>query len=265
MTGSASCRSSCASPGSLRHDVGHRRHGRISPGRLWTLLVQRRIAGARLCRARTDCSRWLPTSRATYKSKDRLELVGAADSMVDTMVRLGAIPDRFGLAITGLLAALAEIELLLGSAIAPLILPAIAFGPTAQLGFGAVSFLVSAASDGSSSWAHVACHGAGGDGARLRFGGKDTALTHPQIIGAVPVGHALCCRWRSRTNGIARTSGWRSGWHLGLGSVQSHDRMSQLGLSTWAAHRSGQRPKGWPVYVAIVRRQSVRLVAVSLL
>jgi hypothetical protein len=68
------------------------------------------------------------------------------DSIVDGLIgAIGAFAVWFGLVVTGLLAVLAEIELLLGAAIAPLILPALVFGPTASIGFGAVTWLVSAA------------------------------------------------------------------------------------------------------------------------
>lgn len=50
-----------------------------------------------------------------------------------------------GFFLTGLLAVLAEFQLLIGSAVAPLILPALAFGITAPMGWGPVRFVVSAA------------------------------------------------------------------------------------------------------------------------
>lgn len=49
-----------------------------------------------------------------------------------------------GLSVTGLLAVLAEFELLIGGAVAPLVLPALAFGLTRSIGFGAVTYMVSA-------------------------------------------------------------------------------------------------------------------------
>jgi hypothetical protein len=49
-----------------------------------------------------------------------------------------------GLSVTGLLAILAEFQLLIGAAVAPLILPALAFGFTTPIGWGAVTFMVSA-------------------------------------------------------------------------------------------------------------------------
>jgi hypothetical protein len=49
-----------------------------------------------------------------------------------------------GLTVTGLLAILAEFQLLIGAAVAPLILPALAFGFTTPIGWGAVTFMVSA-------------------------------------------------------------------------------------------------------------------------
>jgi hypothetical protein len=68
------------------------------------------------------------------------------DSIVDGLIAaIGAFAVWLGLVVTGLLAVLAEIELLLGAAIAPLILPTLAFGPTAAIGFGAVTWLASAA------------------------------------------------------------------------------------------------------------------------
>ena len=141
-------------------------------------------------------------------------------SMADA-VMLGLAPFliEFGLAITGLLAALAEIELLLGSACAPLILPAIAFGPTAQLGFGAVSFLVSAAVRvivlGATS--HVMAQAVT---ATIAVGGIDTALTHPQIMVLFLLA-ILCAVVGVSTNGIARSLVGGGVGSLGLGSVQT--------------------------------------------
>lgn len=54
----------------------------------------------------------------------------------------GAFLVLLGMAATGILVLLAEIELLVGAALAPLLLPGLAFGLTTQLGWGAVYHLV---------------------------------------------------------------------------------------------------------------------------
>lgn len=55
---------------------------------------------------------------------------------------IAALAVWFGLSVTGLLAILAEFELLIGAAVAPLVLPALAFGLTRSIGFGPVQYMV---------------------------------------------------------------------------------------------------------------------------
>ena len=72
-----------------------------------------------------------------------------------------------GMAVAGMLVLLAQIEMLLGAAVAPLLLPGLAFGLTSQLGWGAVYDLVRGAVRVIATGAAVDAHGAGGgDGGR---------------------------------------------------------------------------------------------------
>lgn len=110
------------------------------------------------------------------------------DSIVDGLIAaIGAFAVWLGLVTTGLLAVLAEIELLLGAAIAPLILPALAFGPIAPIGFGAVTWLVSAA-------LRVIVLGllsvliADGVTTMVGVGGSDEPLAHAQVMSLLALG-----------------------------------------------------------------------------
>ena len=110
------------------------------------------------------------------------------DSIVDGLVAaIGAFAVWGGLVVTGLLAVLAEIELLLGAAIAPLILPTLAFGPIASIGFGAVTWLASAA-------LRVVVLGllsvliANGVTSLVGVGGSEEPLDHAQVMSLLALG-----------------------------------------------------------------------------
>jgi hypothetical protein len=110
------------------------------------------------------------------------------DSIVDGLVAaIGAFAVWGGLVVTGLLAVLAELELLLGAAIAPLILPTLAFGPTATIGFGAVTWLASAA-------LRVVVLGllsvliADGVTSLVGVGGSEAPLGHDQVMSLLALG-----------------------------------------------------------------------------
>ena len=110
------------------------------------------------------------------------------DSIVDGLVAaIGAFAVWGGLVVTGLLAVLAEIELLLGAAIAPLILPTLAFGPIAPIGFGAVTWLASAA-------LRVVVLGllsvliADGVTSLVGVGGSEEPLGHAQVMSLLALG-----------------------------------------------------------------------------
>ena len=110
------------------------------------------------------------------------------DSIVDGLVAaIGAFAVWGGLVVTGLRAVLAEIELLLGAAIAPLILPALAFGPIASIGFGAVTWLASAA-------LRVVVLGllsvliADGVTSLVGVGGSEEPLDHAQVMSLLALG-----------------------------------------------------------------------------
>lgn len=64
---------------------------------------------------------------------------------VQMLLSVIAVVVAIGLSFPGLLSVLAELSLMLGAAAAPLILPAMAFDLTRQLGWGVVTFMVSAA------------------------------------------------------------------------------------------------------------------------
>jgi len=115
-------------------------------------------------------------------------ITSPVDSIVDGLVAaIGAFAVWFGLVTTGLLAVLAEIELLLGVAIAPLILPALAFGPIAAIGFGAVTWLASAA-------LRVVVLGllsvliADGVTSLVGVGGSEEPLDHAQVMSLLALG-----------------------------------------------------------------------------
>jgi len=110
------------------------------------------------------------------------------DSIVDGLVAaIGAFAVWGGLVVTGLLAVLAEIELLLGAATAPLILPTLAFGPIASIGFGAVTWLASAA-------LRVVVLGllsvliADGVTSLVGVGGSEEPLDHAQVMSLLALG-----------------------------------------------------------------------------
>lgn len=110
------------------------------------------------------------------------------DSIVDGFVAaIGAFAVWGGLVVTGLLAVLAEIELLLGAAIAPLILPTLAFSPIASIGFGAVTWLASAA-------LRVVVLGllsvliADGVTSLVGVGGSEEPLDHAQVMSLMALG-----------------------------------------------------------------------------
>ena len=67
-----------------------------------------------------------------------------------------------GMGAAGILVLLAQIEMLLGAAVAPLLLPGLAFGLTSQLGWGAVYDLVRGRGPLHRDRRHRQHHGAGG-------------------------------------------------------------------------------------------------------
>jgi hypothetical protein len=78
--------------------------------------------------------------------------VGAAASLTSPSTWGPALANTFlaiigwvCLVVVGIQAVLAEIELLMGATVAPLLLPFLVFGPTAGIGFGAFTWMVSAA------------------------------------------------------------------------------------------------------------------------
>ena len=163
-------------------------------------------------------------------------------SMADA-VMLGLAPFliEFGLAITGLLAALAEIELLLGSAMRPAHSAGDCIWPNgpAWLWCGQLSGL--GCGTGDRPGRHIACHGAGGDGhdcCRWYRHGANAPADH----GAVPVGHSLCCRWRLDQRDCA-IPGWRWGWKSRPRVGANHDQCRSWGCQhgQLIGRGSGQR------------------------
>jgi hypothetical protein len=122
-----------------------------------------------------------------------------------------------GLSVTGLLAILAEFQLLIGAAVAPLILPALAFGFTTPIGWGAVAFMVSAGVRvvvmGTVSYVMSSAVTA-----VITVPGTDVPLTYEQMVTLLGVALltalvGFCC------NGIARDLVSGSPGSLGWGSV----------------------------------------------
>lgn len=122
-----------------------------------------------------------------------------------------------GLTVTGLLAVLAEFQLLIGAAVAPLILPALAFGFTQNIGWGAVTFMVSAG-------VRVVVMGAvsfimaNAVTAAVSVPGTDGSFTHEQMatlmgISLLTALVGFCC------NSIARDLVTGSPGTLGWGSI----------------------------------------------
>lgn len=141
-------------------------------------------------------------------------LTGIADAL---MGALAAILIWLGLAVTGLLAVLAEFQLLIGAAVAPLVLPALAFGLTSSLGWAPVRFLVSAAVRVVIMGATSAIMANAVTGV-IDLGGSDVALTHEQIMTLLGVALltalvGICC------NSLARDLASGSPGSLGLSSV----------------------------------------------
>lgn len=72
-----------------------------------------------------------------------VSLMHPVDSVAQAVAAgLAAFLVILGMAVAGILVLLAEIELMIGAVLAPLLLPGLAFGLTAQIGWGAVYFLV---------------------------------------------------------------------------------------------------------------------------
>jgi type IV secretion system protein TrbL len=122
-----------------------------------------------------------------------------------------------GLSVTGLLAILAEFQLLIGAAVAPLILPALAFGFTTPIGWGAVTFMVSAGVRvvvmGTVSYVMASAVTA-----VIAVPGSDVPLTYEQMVTLLGVALltalvGFCC------NGLARDLVSGSPGSLGWGSV----------------------------------------------
>ena len=63
----------------------------------------------------------------------------------DVLIAICGVLIAIGLSFPGILSILAEVNLLVGAAVAPLILGALAFGVTAPLGWGAINFVVTSA------------------------------------------------------------------------------------------------------------------------
>jgi hypothetical protein len=133
------------------------------------------------------------------------------------MGALSAVLIWLGLAITGLLAVLAEFQLLIGAAVAPLVLPALAFGLTNSLGWAPVRFMVSAG-------LRVVIMGlvsyvmAGAVTSVISVGGTDTPLTHEQVMTLMGVALltalvGICC------NSLARDLVGGGPGSLGLNSI----------------------------------------------
>jgi hypothetical protein len=72
-------------------------------------------------------------------------LSGTVGAMaMQVLIPIATVFITIGLCMPGIMAILAELSLLLGAAVAPLILPALCFQMTAPLGWGAINFVVSA-------------------------------------------------------------------------------------------------------------------------
>ena len=121
-----------------------------------------------------------------------------------------------GMAVAGILVLLAEIELLVGAAVAPLILPGLAFGLTRQFGWGAVFFLVRGALRVIATGA-VAAVMARAVATVVSVPGTDAVMTWSQMAELVTlsVATAVVC-WAGR--GIAGHMVGQPGV-LGMGSV----------------------------------------------
>lgn len=143
-----------------------------------------------------------------------------------------------GLSITGLLAVLAEFQLLIGAAAAPLVLPALAFGLTSSIGWGPVTFMVSAG-------VRVVVMGAvsfvmgRAVTTVIAVPGTDAALTHEQIVTLLGVSLltalvGLCC------NSLARDLVTGSPGSLGWGSVvRTAGTVAAVASAPVAAGRAG--------------------------
>lgn len=166
------------------------------------------------------------------------------DSIVDGLVAaIGAFAVWGGLVVTGLLAVLAEIELMLGAAIAPLILPTLAFGPIASIGFGAVTWLASAA-------LRVVVLGllsvliADGVTSLVGVGGSEEPLDHAQVMSLLALGllsAVLGMSASSLASAIVRGAPGALGWSSVTrvtGTVSSAGATTSRTAST-AASRAG--------------------------
>lgn len=162
----------------------------------------------------------------------RLEFQGVAFQWSSPMASvLAGVTSAFipilvwvGLSLTGLLAALAEFELVIGSAVAPLVLPALAFGFTMPLGWGAIRFLVSAAVRVvvMGATAHIMADTVSGI---MTVGGTEAALSHEQVYTLFGVS-LVCGLIGLCMNGIANNLVGGGAGVLGLGSVMRGGNMA---------------------------------------
>ena len=144
-------------------------------------------------------------------------------------VTAGLVPvlTWLGFTLTALMACLAEFELVIGGTVAPLILPAIAFGFTRPLGWGVVTWLLSAAVRvvvmGVTS--HVL---ATAMTQVISVGGSDAALDHQQVYVLLTLS-LLCALAGLAMNGLSKALVGGGTGALGLGSVASLGGMIQAG------------------------------------
>ena len=158
---------------------------------------------------------------------------------VDMMVAaIATILIWLGLSVTALLTVVAEFELLIASAIAPLLLPALAFGVTSSIGWAPVRFLVNAS-------ARVVVMGATahmmGKAVTALVGvpGKEAVLSHAQIFELLGV--AMCCAVVGFCiNGLTRNMLAGGPGALGVGSIMSTGRMVASGVNITAGAMGGR-------------------------
>ena len=163
-------------------------------------------------------------------------MVGAWLYPVDMMVAaIATILIWLGLSVTALLTVVAEFELLIASAIAPLLLPALAFGVTSSIGW-APRFLVNAS-------ARVVVMGATahmmGKAVTALVGvpGKEAVLScaNFELLGV-----ASAVPGELRINGLTRNMLAGGPGALGVGSIMSTGRMVASGVNVTAGAMGGQ-------------------------
>lgn len=169
--------------------------GYAGPGGLFTLatdIVQRAVV-----EAGEQFSSWSPEAWAAALVNGLLAIIG-----------------WICLIMVGIQAFLAEIELLLGAAVAPLLLPFLAFGPTAGIGFATLTWIISAAIRVVVLGVVSALTAEGVTGA-LRVDGTDGTLTLAEILTVVALGMVsmvLAFNAASLASAIARGAPGALGW-----------------------------------------------------